>query len=329
VEENVVKRSCYENSHSTDNNISPRERESVLNQRAGQGGKRSVACLLVGRHEDKGSGSPRSKEDVSSKTAVAFGTESTKRQDNSEGDCMITTAMSGPSPFDMADEGSFPMTQTYEEPLEEKEQGVVLVEKLVMPEQRLVVEKKSSLYSKSSTFPTSRNDVATRTCCVAQACPPHGAKSVMGRRAKMEDTFVAIPDLIGVAFADSLNEIIPPRIADQIQQNSGRSLTASDQEDAALSFGESMPVPKHSHRACRCPSGGDGEGKTIEQIHFFGVFDGHGGADAAHHCKETMHERLKEAILSTCFEKKNVEDLNPNMLCSSEAFSRALAEAFE
>lgn len=323
----------HENSYSTtdSNSTGSRGRESVYPQRIGQGSKRSVSCFLIGtKEENKGSSSPTSKEDVSTKTTVACGTESNKVQLNSEGDCMITTAMSGPSPFDIADEGSFPMTHTYEEPVEENKGEDFLVEDVIIPQDHQVMEKKSSLYGKSKTFPTSRHDQmhASRNCCVDQVCPPHGAKSVMGRRAKMEDTFVAIPDLIGVAFADSLNEIIPPRIANQIQQNSGQSLAASDHEEEGMSHGESLPMPKKSHRLCCGDAKGKKEGTMIEQIHFFGVFDGHGGADAAHHCKETMHERLKEAILSTCFEKGDVKDLDPNMLCSSKAFSKALAEAF-
>eukprot|EP00890_Picochlorum_soloecismus_P000290 jgi/Picsp_1/1261/NSC_04742-R1_protein phosphatase 2c len=147
----------------------------------------------------------------------------------------------------------------------------------------------SAAYGKSSTFPPSRqgkmrlsktleeplfsgNDFATMN-----ECPPHGCKSVMGRRAKMEDTFVAIPHLLDIAFADSMNEIIPPRIQDQLK-------TVKDGVNGA----EDLHL------------GGLGRGKIAnESLHFFGVFDGHGGADAAYHCKDTMHERLKEVILSS------------------------------
>jgi len=147
----------------------------------------------------------------------------------------------------------------------------------------------SAAYGKSTTFPPSRqgkmrlsktleeplfsgNDIVTMN-----ECPPHGCKSVMGRRAKMEDTFVAIPHLLDIAFADSMNEIIPPRIQDQLK-------TVKDGANGA----EDLHL------------GGLGRGKIAnESLHFFGVFDGHGGADAADHCKDTMHERLKEVILAS------------------------------
>ena len=34
----------------------------------------------------------------------------------------------------------------------------------------------------------------------------------------------------------------------------------------------------------------------LETLHFFGVFDGHGGAEAALHCAQTLHQRIVEAI---------------------------------
>jgi protein phosphatase 2C len=108
-------------------------------------------------------------------------------------------------------------------------------------------------------------------------CPPHGCKSVMGRRAKMEDTFVAIPHLLDIAFADSMNEIIPPRIQDQLKTVRDGANGAGDLHLGGLSRGKI----------------------ANESLHFFGVFDGHGGADAADHCKDTMHERLKEVILAS------------------------------
>jgi hypothetical protein len=34
----------------------------------------------------------------------------------------------------------------------------------------------------------------------------------------------------------------------------------------------------------------------METLHFFGVFDGHGGAEAALHCAQTLHKRIAEAL---------------------------------
>lgn len=45
-------------------------------------------------------------------------------------------------------------------------------------------------------------------------------------------------------------------------------------------------------------AGGDKEGEEpyLETLHFFGVFDGHGGAEAALHCAQTLHQRIAEAL---------------------------------
>ena len=283
-------------------------------------------------------------------------------------------------------------------------------------------EASRSTYSKSSTFPRSKTEGLARDSVEAVAaaggiaaslpCPPHGAKSVMGRRAKMEDTFVAIPDLIGVAFADSLNEIIPPRIADQMHQvtekesgpakgpggsGGSSSLPPGQGLGTAPLGGDGHDRPKAdsdtivhatsnkisdlkrrdelemlaAHVAvadgqtgvdARGPAPRSGRPKKLfEQIHFFGVFDGHGGADAAHHCQVTMHERLKEAILASCpkdamarvqsaaaASKTNAQTLGASdamdalgalgddafseleaSICSSQTFSKALARAFK
>ena len=37
----------------------------------------------------------------------------------------------------------------------------------------------------------------------------------------------------------------------------------------------------------------------LETLHFFGVFDGHGGAEAALHCAQTLHQRIAEALAAT------------------------------
>ena len=255
----------------------------------------------------------------------------------------------------------------------------------LLRELSLQTEASRSTYSKSSTFPRSKTELldasqlAVSVSGVVVACPPYGAKSVMGRRAKMEDTFVAIPDLIGVAFADSLNEIIPPRIADQIHQlsendscSTGKNSGSSGLGTAAIGGENGVDKPKadsdtivHASSSKLVEmkrreeldlSAGAGRGgthgaegtsgrpkKLFEQIHFFGVFDGHGGADAAHHCQETMHERLKEAILASCpratmeraatmgrgfLDDQTFSELEAS-ICSSETFSNALAQAFK
>lgn len=39
-----------------------------------------------------------------------------------------------------------------------------------------------------------------------------------------------------------------------------------------------------------------GPGPGMDALHYFGVFDGHGGADAAHHCAARMHQVSLAAV---------------------------------
>jgi hypothetical protein len=41
-----------------------------------------------------------------------------------------------------------------------------------------------------------------------------------------------------------------------------------------------------------------GPGPGMDAVHYFGVFDGHGGADAAHHCAQRMHQVSVGAMLA-------------------------------
>lgn len=274
----------------------------------------------------------------------------------------FATGMSGQSPFDVpVTDSSTPELPSFgnndEDEHEQQHEGES--------------EQKRPSYFKSNTFPTSRMEKAHigkqmgETMCVSSSqgmcvdgvngCPPHGAKSVMGRRAKMEDTFVAMPNLLEIAFADSMNEIIPPRIADQIQQSvnhNGDEKLDTARSTLAIGLNVSSEGTKEElfgseKNLCK--------GKCMkEHIHFFGVFDGHGGADAAHHCQDTMHEKLKDAILASKFARyhnrqgRRHDDKNDlevklttagsmdhvsaqdveSVECSSEVFSQALAQAF-
>ena len=118
-----------------------------------------------------------------------------------------------------------------------------------------------------------------------QACPPHGAKAICGRRPKMEDAYTAIPFLLEVPVpADQLcvSELIPPRIATQV-----RTASHVTEHDGAESHTDTATVPHDASTD---------HNQYMETLHFFGVFDGHGGAEAALHCAQTLHQRIAEAL---------------------------------
>jgi protein phosphatase 2C len=146
---------------------------------------------------------------------------------------------------------------------------------------------------------------------VSHACPPYGSKSVIGRRAKMEDACVAVPYLVELPCgAGIMDELLPPRIAPQLRSGSTTSGSiASDQTGVVGSSGSAGgSAPQQQQQAsafamaldaatARSSSGAAAMG--TETLHFFGVFDGHGGADAALHCAKSLHERVREVLSVT------------------------------
>jgi protein phosphatase 2C len=205
-----------------------------------------------------------------------------------------------------------------------------------------VGEKLVPSLGKSQSFPPSKAEDRVRRSeelMYVKDCPPYGSKSVIGRRAKMEDACVAVPFLIEVPLHCRTDELLPPRIAPQLRSSSGSSRSS---EAAYTTFGAPYP-----------PSGtsGSGDGSelrstsqehastsqqetkrfppglvsidatSLETLHFFGVFDGHGGADAAMHCAKTLHERVKEVFQTltspTTAEGAEIEPVLEDMEMSS------------
>lgn len=123
-------------------------------------------------------------------------------------------------------------------------------------------------------------------------CPPHGAKAICGRRARMEDAYTAVPFLLEVPMPGgglSLEELVPPRIATHVKSASGSDTQDSDGESETPAASE----PSSTGPGAR---GNAGSPPAMDALHFFGVFDGHGGAEAALHCARTLHERIAEAL---------------------------------
>lgn len=103
----------------------------------------------------------------------------------------------------------------------------------------------------------------------------------------MEDAYSAIPFLLEVPVPRQRNqlELVPERIAPDLASAPPQ---ASDSDAArrhsSLGSSTSSLEPWHPY---------------LETLHFFGVFDGHGGADAALYCAQTLHQRIVEAVNAT------------------------------
>jgi serine/threonine protein phosphatase PrpC len=191
------------------------------------------------------------------------------------------------------------------------------------------------IMEKSQTFPPSRQAGRSRKSHEAHRqttastspppngseCPPYGSKSVIGRRAKMEDAFKAVPNLLQVPLHREADELLPPRLAPQLRSSSSSSRNSAE-TSAAATAAAAVPPPQittvsgsENQQAVSTTTAGSlytaqtgtgaltinpqvAEESSVEVLHFFGVFDGHGGADAAMHCAKTLHERVKQVLSS-------------------------------
>lgn len=131
------------------------------------------------------------------------------------------------------------------------------------------------------------------------SCPPHGVKAVCGKRAKMEDAYAVHPNFYDLPVspnADDMHDKLPNRIALQLEPK----------EDNVTS-GPCSPVPPcHHHRVgsdheSSLGSGSNSAGESgNDTLHFFAVYDGHGGIEAAQHCANRLHLHLSDALANVC-----------------------------
>jgi hypothetical protein len=132
--------------------------------------------------------------------------------------------------------------------------------------------------------PTSRKHRSPKcgVCSTANAFPPYGIKAICGRRPRMEDAYKAVPFLMDVVVPGFFSDILPPRLADHVKNHVKSASNSPDSES-----GSDNDENPGRHLA-----------PYTETLHFFGVFDGHGGAEAALHCAQTLHQRIREALVA-------------------------------
>ena len=169
-----------------------------------------------------------------------------------------------------------------------------------------------------------------------QACPPHGAKAICGRRPRMEDAYTAIPFLLEVLVPSDVlgqHDILPPRIATQVKSASDSPASSvsdgnDEQPDAKatadqVSSSSALPASRQPAEAAK--------GHYVETLHFFGVFDGHGGAEGALHCAQTLHQRIVEAISAQTSPatQREVREQLENSITSTAATEGDMLDNFE
>ena len=144
----------------------------------------------------------------------------------------------------------------------------------------------SSLSTMTSVLPNSSTVSSS-----SAGCPPHGVKAVIGKRPKMEDAYFVSTNFIAIPAncnGENTDDKFPARIAMQLKGPvlESTALGAGPEDGAALS------TPMSPSGRSPPPDPED----SVDTLHFFGVYDGHGGAQAANHCAARLHQHLSEAL---------------------------------
>lgn len=80
-----------------------------------------------------------------------------------------------------------------------------------------------------------------------------------------------------------------------LQQEAHAEPSAAAFAGAAALPGQLAGVPEVECSVSSVSSGSDG-GVSLEKLHFFGVYDGHGGIEASQHCAQRLHYHLSKAV---------------------------------
>ena len=116
----------------------------------------------------------------------------------------------------------------------------------------------------------------------------------------MEDAYTAVPFLLEVPRQPRIQELVPPRIVQHVRSASESladyGFPADSPQDGAhfTSMHNYLPSPGFVSETVPMAI------SEMDTLHFFAVFDGHGGAEAALHCARTLHEELSDALMSGC-----------------------------
>ncbi|GBF87365.1 phosphatase 2C 51-like protein [Raphidocelis subcapitata] len=139
------------------------------------------------------------------------------------------------------------------------------------------------------------------------SCPPFAVKATCGKRPIMEDTYASCPNIcelpmppMAADFADKL----PQRIAVQLANGE----PSAEPGDAAAALAAPAAAPGRGAAAAAvgadepiAPTGSAFGGAVdsagaLEKLHFFGVYDGHGGIQASQHCAARLHHHLSVCL---------------------------------
>lgn len=153
-------------------------------------------------------------------------------------------------------------------------------------------------------------DDAANGCAAGDApdpctCPPFAVKATCGKRPIMEDTYALCPNICELPMppmTENFADKLPQRIAVQLA-NGDPSADTSDVAAVGIAGAGGAGAGNATHVR---DGGGPGSGSTfgscvegvtpLEKLHFFGVYDGHGGIQASQHCAARLHHHLSASL---------------------------------
>lgn len=141
-------------------------------------------------------------------------------------------------------------------------------------------------------------------------CPPYAVKATCGKRSMMEDTYAMCPNICELPMATDTCQVadkLPHRIAVQFENGCmylpglpsapSPALPALHSEPQGFSRLTSHPTTLGADAEHSVGSFTSSDG-SVEKLHFFGVYDGHGGIEASQHCAKRLHHHLSKALLN-------------------------------
>lgn len=148
-------------------------------------------------------------------------------------------------------------------------------------------------------------NLSTQSCNPNQAYPPYGAKAICGKRNAMEDMFACIPCICEIPLSpgDPTPDRFPGRLADACHAVATSNGTNSPVDNLSpLTPSSAVLTGEHYARfngsnssQGACSSAEEREANT-DMLHFFSVYDGHGGDEAAKHCANRLHQNLLSVL---------------------------------
>ncbi|GLC42801.1 hypothetical protein PLESTB_001419300 [Pleodorina starrii] len=136
------------------------------------------------------------------------------------------------------------------------------------------------------------------------SCPAHGVKAVCGKRNKMEDMYAVQPNFCDIPLSPTADEPLlnklPTRIAVQLENADQQSPTSSAPLSPSGGAGGAGQVPAEVDQSVNSYGTASDAAGASDTLHFFGVYDGHGGCQAAEHCARRLHHHLSKSIATAC-----------------------------